>query len=208
MKYRDYKQFGQGEYYHIYNRGNAKQDIFLDDNDFLFFLLRLKQNLFPDKFGNSRNRSLPVGSFSLISYCLMSNHFHFLLRQNAAVPTTKLLQRICTSYSIYFNKRYKHVGHVFQDQYKQVLINSDPYLVWLSAYIHNNPVVAGLVNSPARYRWSSYPEFINSGEENICEKRIILSQFSNQGAYEKFMQGSAELIKKRKILEHLLLDFE
>src|SRR5205809_297696 len=120
MKNRDYKKFGAGEYYHVYNRGDGKENIFLDDQDFMFFMLRLRQNLVPDEGSKDRIKSLPPNSFSLVSYCLMPNHFHFLLRQNADIPTTKLMTKVCTSYSMYFNKKYNKVGHVFQDQYKQI----------------------------------------------------------------------------------------
>lgn len=117
MKNRDYKQFGAGEYYHVYNRGNGKQNIFLDNDDFSFFLWRLRQNLFPSAEDGGRRVQLPADSFSLISYCLMPNHFHFLIKQNSDIPTSKLLLKICTSYSIYFNKKYNRFGHVFQDQF-------------------------------------------------------------------------------------------
>ncbi len=215
MRNRDYKLFGPGEYFHIYNRGNGKQNIFLENEDFQFFLLRLRQNLFPnEELGQkTRTKVLPAGSFSLISYCLMPNHFHFLLRQDGEIPTTKLLLKVCTSYSIYFNKKYNKVGHVFQDQYKQVSVDDNQYLLWLSAYIHQNPKVGGLTENLGDYYWSSYPEYIGK-YGGICDKEIILSQFSNQSgddktgarSYESFVESSYKIIKEKKELEHLLLD--
>ncbi|MEK9209095.1 MAG: transposase, partial [Patescibacteria group bacterium] len=114
MLTRDYKSSAPGEYYHAYNRGNAKEPVFLDDDDYRFFLLRLDQNLSSDIAVNRHFRPLPPNSFSLISYCLMPNHFHLLLRQDRDIPTSKLIGKICTSYSMYFNKKYGRVGHVFQ----------------------------------------------------------------------------------------------
>ena len=205
MKNRDYKNFGLGEYYHVYNRGNDKRDIFLDDQDLGFFMMRLKQNLFGENYKGLRSKPLPAGSFSLVSYCLMPNHFHLLIRQNTEIPTTKLMQKLSTSYSIYFNKKHECIGHVFQDQYKQVSVGDDKYLIWLSAYIHQNPKVAGLVADPKDYKWSSYKEF-TEGINGICDKNIVLDQFGSVGNYSSFVRDTFETIKKRKEIEHLFLD--
>lgn len=227
MNTRDYKQFAEGQYYHVFNRGNAKANIFLDNQDYGFFLMRMRQNLFPGEDNKSRT-PLPSDSFSLISYCLMPNHFHFLIRQNREIPTTKLMLRLCTSYSIYFNKKYDKVGHVFQDQYKQVVVDDNDHLVWLSAYIHQNPKVAGLVRSPEDYKWSSYVEYLGGVGDNLCDKRIVLDQFQNSQSglmghvrmtltgltessspvrnYKMFVDEAYGIIKEKKDLEHLLID--
>lgn len=208
MKYRDNKQFAVGEYYHIYNRGNNKQNIFLDDEDFKFFILRLRQNLFPSDQEKTRIVQMPADSFSLISYCLMPNHFHLLIKQNTEIPTSKLLVKICTSYSIYFNKKYNRVGHLFQDQFKQVRVDNDAYLTWLSAYIHQNPKVAGLVRNGKDWKWSSYSEFILRKEKDLCDSDIVINQFKNQKEYYDFVENNFETMRRRKEIEHLLLDFE
>lgn len=206
MNNRDYKKFAVDSYYHIYNRANGKEKIFLDDQDFGFFMLRLNQNLYPDKNKSIfRSTPLPEGSFSLINYCLMPNHYHLLIKQNKDIPTSKLISRVCTSYSKYFNKKYKRVGHIFQDQFKQVNIDSNDYLLWLSAYIHQNPRVAGLIKKPIDYRWSSYKSMGDSdGLIRDCE--IILKQFKNLNDYHKFVDSSLELIKEKKDIEYLLID--
>lgn len=203
---RDYKKWAEGEYYHIYNRGNAKENIFLVNQDYSFFIIRLQQNLFPKEEYTFRTPPLPENSFSLISYCLMPNHFHLLIRQNGNIPVTKLLSRICTGYSKYFNKKYNRVGHVFQDQFKQAVLDSNKYLNWLTAYIHQNPKVAGLAKDPADYRWSSYGEYLGKSQNFICEKEIILSQFSNQKLFQEFTEASFLITELRKESEHLLLD--
>ena len=208
MGTRDYKQFSAGEYYHIYNRGNNKNEIFLDSEDFNFFILRLRQNLFPKQSTKKfRTQPLPDGAFSLINYCLMPNHFHLLVKQNGELPTSKLILRVCTSYSKYFNKKHQKIGHVFQDQFKQALIDDNSYLMWLSAYIHQNPKVAGLVTDLNKYMWSSYPNFTGYTKDDLCEKEIILSQFNNSSReYQNFVETSYEVIKERKDIECLLLD--
>lgn len=208
MKYRDYKESGPGEYFHIFNRGNEKTNIFLDKDDFSFFLLRLRQNLQPSDKEKKicRNRFLPEGSFSLVCYCLMPNHFHLLLRQNKDLRTGTLLSRVCTSYSSYFNKKYQRVGHLFQDKFKQVLIDTNEYLVWVSAYIHQNPQVAGIVKIPENYQWSSYSAFIGIDNHLLCDDKVIIDQFGDRKEYKKFVSGSYDIIKGRKDTEELLLD--
>jgi REP element-mobilizing transposase RayT len=209
MRNRDYKISAPGEYFHIYNRGNAKEKIFVEEQDFSFFLMRLKQNLFPDQEdrGQSRLQSLPPDSFSVVCYCLMPNHFHFLMRQNTDLPISKLLLKLCTSYSMYFNKKYNRVGHIFQDQFKQVWIGDNEYLTWLSAYIHQNPKVAGLANNIKKYPWSSYLDFIGERNDSLCRKEIILSQFNSVRDYENFVSDSFDIIKNGKLAKELLLDY-
>ncbi|MBI2355779.1 MAG: transposase [Candidatus Doudnabacteria bacterium] len=206
MGIRDYKEFGAGAYYHIYNRGNAKNNIFIDPEDYKFFLLRLRQNLYPEDNPTSRIRKLPANTFSLIAYCLMPNHFHILIKQNGNIPTSKLILKLCSSYSKYFNKKYDRVGHVFQDQFKQVLIDDDSYLLWLSAYIHQNPTVAGISKTPETYPWSSYMFYLKKDGYISCESDIILNQFKTIQEFPKFTTQSLDAIKLRKELDSMLID--
>ena len=136
----------------------------------------------------------------------MPNHFHLLLRQNLEIPTNKLLLRICTSYSMYFNKKYDKVGHIFQDQFKQVTIGDNDYLKWLSCYIHQNPKVAGLVDKIADYKWSSYQDFVGKDLNGICDKEIILSQFKSDEDFRDFTESSYEIIKNKVEITGLTLD--
>ena len=200
---RDYKTFAPGEIFHIYNRGNNKQDIFIGDSDYEFFLLRLRQNLYPDKFDELNIQPLPPNSFSLVSYCLMPNHFHLLVRQNSEIPTSKLMLKICSSYSKVFNKKYERVGHLYQDQFKQILIDRDEYLRWVVAYICQNPKVAGLIKHPADYKWSSYREhMINLANHDVCDDKIIKELFGGQNITD-FIESSYDIIKNNKIGEKI-----
>ena len=213
MNNRDYKQLAQGHYYHVFNRGVGKQDIFTDDQDFLNFLKRFKVALGMIKLPVGRQRTslsrmtaLPKDAFTIICYCLMPNHFHLLIRQNTNLPISKLFAKVCTSYSKYFNKKFERVGGVFQDQYKAVLIDTDPYLLWLSAYIHNNPKAAGLAEKPEDWQYSSYLDYLGKRQGTLSEKEIILKQFKNFHDYQKFVEESFEKINQRKELKDLLLD--
>ena len=213
MNNRDYKENAIGQFYHIYNRGNAKANIFQDEDDYSYFLYKLKQNLFPSEFtkGNNkilpRSTPLPDDSFSLVSYCLMPNHFHLLLRQNKDIAPSKLMLKLCTSYSKYFNKKYDRVGHLFQDQFKQVIIEEDKQLKWLLAYIHQNPKIAELVNDLEKYRWSSYNDYIGTGDSRLCDLSIVMEQFKDKNDFKKFVESSYGLIRNRKIEEKIEQEF-
>lgn len=217
MNNRDYKIFAPNNYYHVFNRGVGKMDIFKDEADYRFFLYRFKENIVPEMVPFSKRREpspggyvrrvLPPGSFGIICYCLMPNHFHFLIKQNAQLPVSKLISKICTSYAKYFNLKYERIGSVFQGAFKAVSVDNDSYLKWLSAYIHSNPVIAGLAKNPRDYQWSSMPEYAGIRDGVLCEKDFILEMFGKQpGKYEQFVTETAPLIKTRKDVQHLLLE--
>ncbi|PJE74354.1 MAG: hypothetical protein COV01_02550 [Candidatus Taylorbacteria bacterium CG10_big_fil_rev_8_21_14_0_10_41_48] len=189
---RDYKEFAIGSYYHVYNRGNAKIDIFRDKQDYQLFLNRLSENLSKENtmgtIANTKGErriSLPAGAFDLIAYCLMPNHFHLLLKQNSEIPISKLISKICTSFSKYFNLKYERVGSVFQDQFKSVLVESDEQIRWLIEYIHSNPVKAGIVSKAEDYLYSS--------KRNVAMVPIateILADFINATQSLEVCEGS------------------
>lgn len=216
MNTRDYKILAENGYYHIFNRGVGKMDIFKDPFDKQNFLLRMKENLFPEMVpisvrkaspGGYFRKLLPSGAFTLLAYCLMPNHFHFLLRQNTALPISKFMLKVCGSYVKYFNLRHERVGSLFQDQYKAVRVETDSQLLWLSAYIHNNPRVAGLVEDLNNHPWNSYLDYLNSDNETIVDKAFILGMMANEEQqYKKFVSDACEKIKERKDLENLFLD--
>ncbi len=222
MGVRDYKNFAPGNYYHIYNRGVGKMDIFKEDQDYSLFLSRLKENIYPDvREGRLRGRQgrshslyvrklLPPGSFSLIAYCLMPNHFHLLIKQNSDIPITKLILKVCTSYSKIFNKKYERIGTLFQDRFKTEHIGNNEYLLWLSAYIHLNPRVANLVQDDLDWKWSSYSEYLNLPGNKLCEIGIVSEQFKDTNNYRKIVENSFEPVRLKKyaILEVLNPEFD
>lgn len=209
MRRRDYKEFAAGSSYHIYNRGNGRMKIFRDEQDYLNFLKRLRMVL-----GKARGtlastiRLVPFESddFSLIAYCLMPNHFHLHVLQRGDVPISKLILKLCTSYSMYFNHKYDHVGHVFQDQFKAVLVESDNQAAALSAYIHQNPKTAGLIPVAEQWPYSSYPDYIGLRDGNLSDAESIISQFGNRAEYRRFVEEGYDDLLERKRIAHLLLD--
>lgn len=138
-----------GAIYHITNRGNRQEIIFRESIDYIVYLGILKETL---KFYESDN-------YKLISYCLMSNHVHLLLKTGTKDPSF-FMRRINSMYARYFNSKYQYIVHLFQGRYFSNLINNVIELLEVSRYIHLNPVRAKMVYSPEKYMWSSYNKII------------------------------------------------
>lgn len=178
-------KFVSGEYYHLYNRGNSKQKIFLDQEDYMHFVGLLyacnhKGNL---KIGNLKKGQtlfdLEHDGFmvSIGAYCLMPNHFHILITQVGDENISNFMQKISTAYSMYFNKKYKRSGSLFEGKFKAQHLDTDRYLKYIFSYIHLNPVKliqgdwkeVGLKNKREvfkylnTYTFSSYLDFLKGG---------------------------------------------
>lgn len=217
MNNRDYKDLSAGEIYHIYNRGVGKMNIFLDEQDFRVFLARLKENLYPELIDHShlrkyeaRRKTLPPNSFDLISYCLMPNHFHLLIKQNTDISIAQLLLKVCTGYSKYFNKKYGRVGPIFQDSFKAVRMERNNQLLWVSYYIHKNPIQAELVKNLKDYKWDSFDEYLKLDGNEICKKELILEQFKEKKSYFDYFSNqkfNKELEENLISNSDLLIDF-
>lgn len=188
-------------------------NLYKDDQDYFNFLKRIKLTLGTDSslqresLQTLRIKPLPENSFSIVCYCLMPNHFHFLIKQNTNISISTLINKTCTSYSKYFNKKYNHIGHIFQDRFKAIHVENNEYLLWLSAYIHQNPKVAEISDLDS-YKWSSYLDYVNlNNNEGICDKDVILSQLTLDD-YVSFVENSHDAIKQNKMIDkgHLLLD--
>lgn len=201
MKNRDYKQFEKNGIYHIYNRGVGKMKIFENEKDFKVFLYRLKENLLPEKKEPEniilrkkvyKRKLLPPNSFNLICYCLMPNHFHLLIQQNTDLPLSKLISKVCTGYSMYFNKKHDRVGVLFQDAFKAVRIENNEQLLWTSLYVHENPQKSGLVKNLKDYEWSSFLDYMEPNRNTLCKKDILLDQFNSTESYLKYFKNPEE----------------
>jgi len=135
-------KINSGGYYHLYNRGNNKAPIFFANENYNFFLNQFTKYVSP--------------FCETYAYCLMPNHFHFFISVNEKVSFEKGLKNFFISYSKAINKKYNRVGSLFQGRYKALEITSDSYYTAIIAYIHQNPVVAGLAKNVGDYKYSSY----------------------------------------------------
>jgi len=158
--------YAPGLLYHVIARGNHKQRIFFDEQDYRTYLNRIVNTL--EKY-----------FFRLYAYILMPNHIHLLL-EVLKTPLSKIMQIIQQRYTQYFNKKYKKVGHLFQGRYKAIICQEDAYLLELVLYIHVNSVRAGLVEDPIDYPWSSHKMYLDKNCENWLDRDAVLIQFSKQ----------------------------
>jgi putative transposase len=182
-------EFVEEEFYHIYNRGTDKRTLFRDDTDRHRFLKLLfisnsvesinvrnilRKNSEPYTF----DRGAPLVNIG--AYCLMPNHFHILLTPCLEEGISKFMHKLCTGYSMYFNKRYNRTGTLLEGRFKSKWADSDEYLKYLYAYIHLNPRVlmsredAGVLDDEElltflkSYHYSSLPDYLQVARlENI-----------------------------------------
>jgi len=143
-------------YYHIINRGNQKQNIFIEDSDFQRYLQLLKH--YKKKY-----------SFKLFGYCLMPNHVHIILEPKQPDNLARLIQGLTQTYTAWFNKKYNKVGHLWQGRFKSRIIQKDNYFLDCIYYLEANPVRAGLVLSPINYLWSSYRDRVLSNKGGLLD---------------------------------------
>jgi len=212
-----------GEYYHVFNRGVARQSIFQTKRDYERFLLTLTYCRFRkaptplswflrlrsserDRLMQSRGRAGQT-EVSLICFVLMPNHFHFLLRQEVEEGISRFTGRIANSYTKYFNTKYDRVGPLLQGAFKAVRIETDAQLLHVSRYIHLNPLSAHVVTPSTwlNYPWSSLTDF-RRGDSALVEMESVLCQFPSPRAYEQFVVDWADYTKTLPRLRGLTLE--
>jgi len=167
-------EFIQGSYYHIYNRGAHKQNIFKEHSNYLFVIQNLK----------IYSKELDL---SIIAYCLMPNHYHLLVHQNGNYPTGLLAQRVFNRYTKAFNNSYSHSGTLFEGPYRSKLVDEDNYLIHLCKYIHTNPIKAGLVEYPEMWDYSNYQEFIGVRNGVLFNQAFFDNYFQSSEDYRNFV---------------------
>ena len=203
--------FVQKEYYHIYNRGVEKRNVFMNPKDLGRFLKSIKEFNTTNLIGsiaekarrNTRELSSRFGKLvNIIAYCLNQNHFHFILEPVAENGIEKFMHRLATGYTNYFNEKYKRSGALFQGRYKAKHISSNEYLLHLGVYVNlNNLIHKGLnKNWMIKLPFSSFGEYEYGGtkKEQICKKDILLCQFKNKKAFTDFCKDTLPIIQKLK----------
>lgn len=144
----------------------------------------------------------------IICYCLMPNHFHFLLRQIRENGITEFMSKVSNSYTKYINIKNQRVGPLLQGEFKAAHVGNNEQLIHVSRYIHLNPLVNYLTKNLEAYRWSSYLEYLKPEDDFICSKEIILDQFSSPDDYKQFLLDQKDYALKLEIIKHQLIDFE
>lgn len=209
----------QGEYYHIYNRGNSKQKIFHDKEDYLRFISLLYISNTRESFNLydlARDPNFNIYEIernnllvNLGAYCLMPNHFHILITETTESGISKFMQKLGTAYSMYYNKKYERSGGLFEGKFKTQHAGTDRHLKYLFSYIHLNPIKLiqkdwkekGIKNKKEafnyllKYPYSSYLDFV--GEKRVQNKIL------NTESFPKYFPNKKSFINE--ILEWLTL---
>lgn len=182
-----YKHYAKDYYYHVYSKGNQKQKIFLEDEDYSRFTAKMIEY--------SQKHKIDI-----LAYVLMPTHFHFLLFQRSSIAPNKFMQSLLISHVRFFAKKYNTTGHIFQTRFKAKTIDSQEYLLQLSRYIHQNPAKSvnnfsdAFLNS---YSWSSYLEYIGKRDNPYIDTQPVLSYFSKTNknlSYHAFIKIPREEI--------------
>ncbi len=162
-----------GVLYHVIVRGNQRQKTFLTETDCQIYLERL------GRYG----KRLDV---IVYAYCLMPNHVHLLV-ETKSEPLSKFMQGLQQSYTQYFNRAHRKVGHLFQGRYRAIVCDKDEYLLTLVRYIHLNPVRAKIVRKPEQYEYSSHRAYVNGQKTEIIDPRPVLQMLGGQRGYRRFV---------------------
>lgn len=203
-----------GEVYHIFNRGVAKLPIFRDRRDYNRFL----ETLYYYQFQGPKPQFSQLERFKdlnfeknqkiveIICYCLMPNHYHFMIKQLQDGGISEFINKLSNSYTKYFNARHERVGPLLQGQFKAVRVETEEQLIHLSRYIHLNPIVSFLVKDLKKYFYSSYLAFIDVHQDKMCTKELVLTLFKNSTFYEQFVLDQVDYGKTLEQIKHLSLD--
>ncbi len=206
--------FINGEYYHLYNRGLAKQPIFNFSDDYKRFI----ETLFYYQIQNPKPKFSTFKKFNLYSvdsskkivevicYSVMPNHFHLLIEQLKDGRITEFMRKFIHSYNKYLNIKYNRQGPVFQGVFKAIRVESDEQLIHLSRYIHLNPLASFLVKDLSLYPWSSYKSYINKNNDQRIFKDEILKFFKSVEDYQKFISDQVDYSQTLERIKHLAME--
>ncbi len=192
----------EGALYYITSRGDHNEDIFKDSQDYYAYLNLIK-------------KYKELHRFKLFSFVLLPNHLHLLLELSEKSSLSQIMHDINSSYTKYFNKRHKRKGHLFQERYKSILIEKNPYLPLLTVYVHLNPKRVGIVSELKEYIFSSYLAYLKNDTSylglNLKKELIEVFDFLKNKGYEDYlsflksldekeMNSLAQVIHKRKFI--------
>lgn len=207
------RSFSNGLFYHVYNCGVEKRNIFANDRDYRRSIELISYYLYdqPIPFTSFKNIDLekrPVlpdwkkRRLTILAYCLMPNHFHFLVRQEKEFGIVKFISDLTNSYTKYFNLKYQRLGHLFQGRFKAKIIESEESLLQVARYIHLNPAVSMKVHwadKLEKYPYSSYHNFVDRKSNSIIVAKEV-SKYIDLNDHKKFVEA------KKEIFDNALID--
>lgn len=213
------------EFYHVLNKGISLQPSFISKRDFqrAIEVVRYYQSEEPPlRYSqflalSNENRKQILENLAkekqflveIIAFCLMPNHFHFLLKQVKEGGISKFMSNFTNSYTRYLNVKNERNGPLFQGKFKAIRVETDEQLLHLSRYIHLNPyssyVIKG-IKDLEKYTYSSFLEYLGNSQTSFCSKEIVLDQFKNCKSYQKFVFDQADYQRKLEGIKHLTLE--
>ena len=183
--------FFSGGYFHVYNRGVNRNQIFFSDEDYSYCLSLLK------KYAETY-------CITIIAYCLMPNHFHFILRQNSDKSISQFIGVVFNAYVQSVNKKYNRIGTLFEGRFKNTRIDNESYILQLCRYLHLNPVKARIVDAPDKWPYSDYNDWIAKRSLIQFDFNFILSYFKDPNDYRKYVTEYNTSEEERDIKNFLL----
>ena len=178
----------QGYYYHFYNRGAGRGLLFFNPGNYEYCLRLVKR--YYEKYGAT-----------VIAYCLMPNHYHFLLRQETGVPLSKFINVLFNAYVQAVNRQQGRSGTLFAGRFRCVWVDHEEYLIHLCRYIHLNPVKAQLVFQPEDWPYSNYLEWIGQRAGTLKVETFIRDHFPTSETYHQFVADHQDEVQVRKHIQ-------
>ena len=168
--------------YHVFNRGNDRRELFPEKDDYYFFLKQLSE-------AKAKTKT------DIYHYCLMTNHFHLLVRVNAGKDLPRFMHLVQLGYARYFKKKYLFVGHIFQERFRSPRISQESYYLQCGRYIERNPVKAGLVREASDYPFSSASFYALGRKDDLITPNLYY-----------FDMGNSDEIRRENYRKFLLID--
>ena len=203
------------ETYHIFNRSLRQVPIFTNKRESYLFLMAARYYLQPNppvKFSIYRQQqnkyqvNLSKTLVKIIAYCLMPNHFHFILTQLEGDGIKTFIHKLTCSYSHYFNIKHEQKGSIFESKFKAVRVENQEQLIHLSRYIHLNPVTDFLVEDPEEYSYSSYKIYLTKEKVDFVDPSDVLVDFKSVESYKKFVLDQKDYQRELNKIRHLLFE--
>jgi putative transposase len=185
--------FVQDHYYHIYNRGAGRGLIFFNPGNYEHCLRLVKR--YYDRYG-----------VTVVAYCLMPNHYHFLLRQETDQPLSKFINVLFNAYVQAVNRQQDRKGTLFEGRFRHVWVDREEYLIHLCRYIHLNPVKAGLVAEIGDWPYSNYLEWIEQRAGTLKDDVFIRDRFPTPEAYQRFVADGQDDVRDRELIGRYVWD--
>jgi putative transposase len=182
--------FQPGCYYHLYNRGNNRQNIFFERENYLYFLRLVRRYLIEQ-------------TLEVLAYCLMPNHYHLLVCCKAN-HVNEGMRSLASAYTQAMNRRYNRTGTLFQGRFQATWVDREAYLQYLVQYIHLNPVKAKMVQTPEEWEFSSYQEYAGLRNGTLPQIQTVWELLGSESAYRSFLLE--QQLSPMAIVRTLMLD--